>query len=94
MKYFAVSSAIYEQVRAALDLQFGHPIVRDGRTVTESCLPAADGGAILATDGRVLAPLHEEFLLIEEVQSQLAGLLHLGQVEELTEENFNTLRTF
>lgn len=92
MKFYAVSSAIYEQVRAALDLQFGHPIVRDGRPVTESCLPAADGGAILSTDGRVLVPLHEEFLLNEQVQSQLAGLLHLGEAEELTEETFNNLR--
>lgn len=91
MRYFAVSSAIYEEVRATLDAQFGHPIVRDGRTITETCMPAADG-AILATDGRVLVPFNEEHLLDERVQSALAGLLHLGAVEELTEETFNTLR--
>lgn len=93
MRYFAVSSAIYKQVRATLDGQFGHPIVRDGRTITESCLPAAGGGAILANDGRVLVPLNEEFLLLGDVQSQLAGLLHLGAVEELTEAAFTALRT-
>jgi hypothetical protein len=94
MKYFAIHPSIYSAVRASLDARFGHPIIKDGRTITETCLPAADSpDAILATDGRVLVPVNEEFLLLEGVQADIDGLFASGHVEELTEEVFNSLRS-
>ncbi len=79
MRYFRATESVYEQVRAALDVAWGHPTA-DGKTVT--CIePAAT--APRDAQGRIVLAVDNEFCQYEAAAAMLPQLLASGAVEEI-----------
>jgi hypothetical protein len=84
MRYFLTTDPVYEQVRAGLDAAFGHPISKDGRVITVSCLPpAAHADTRRHTDGRIIVPVSEDWLSLLPVAAAIESLLQSGGATEL-----------
>lgn len=81
-----------EATRTALDAGFGHPLVKDGRVITESCLlPADHPDNIRHADGRIAVAVLPEWLGLEGVPKTLAQLTAAKQAEEITAEAYAAL---
>ena len=84
-RFFSVSPAVYEQVRAGLDSQWGHP---NGRA--DTCMvPAAQ--AVAAGGGNVVACVLREQCEWPEVAAAIAQLTAAGLATEITAEEYFAL---
>jgi hypothetical protein len=88
MRYFrAVSAAVYEAVRADLDVAYGYP-AQDGKTAT-AITPALE--APIDSEGRVYLLATQAECQYPAVADRLPGLLSGGMVEEVMEADWDVL---
>jgi hypothetical protein len=85
MRYFrAVSSVVYESVRAEFDLIWGYP---NNNTKTETAIPPASESPS-DTQGRVYLLASEAECEYPAIAARLPGILASGQVEEISASEF------
>jgi hypothetical protein len=81
-RYFRSTVAVYESIRAGLDLSFGHP-----SDDTATCIEPAETG-VKDQYGRMLFAADAAWCEWQQVAALLPGLLASGQVEEIDEATY------
>lgn len=86
VKYFRclAGDEAYEQIRATLDVAWGHP---NAETKTVTCI---DPAAVAPRDaqGRIVLAVNDEFCEYPAAQQMLASMTGQGAVTEITEADY------